>query len=60
MLANNTMAVQHLPGLIKAELQHSTHDVEVRRKRAFVRLASPSILSVPMNDVFVVLMGLYL
>ncbi len=36
-----------------------TSEVEVIRKRALTRLARPSMLSVPMNDVLTVLTGLY-
>ena len=33
-------------------------EVELMRKRAFVRLASPSMLSVPRKEVLIVLTGL--
>lgn len=38
---------------------HPLPEVLLIRKRAFVRFASPNILSVPKNEVLTVLTGLY-
>jgi len=60
LLTRALLAAQHAAASGGGRAARRASEVEVSRKRARQRLARPSMFMVPMKEVLVVLIGLYL